>query len=109
MGYPCPRRGWSAVEDSGLFDAPSDEQDAVRRGSTFEQRIDSFAGAAKEATQLVTKMRINMSSLSQDAHVGEVGNAQAHIERISATIAELSTKVEVLAEAERTLGLRGPN
>jgi hypothetical protein len=95
------------MTESGLFAAPAVPYPAHSRASTVEERLDSLADLAKEATQLAGRVRTNLESVTKSAVAGKVGSAQSQIQKLSEAVAELSAKAEALAGAECSLGLRG--
>lgn len=95
------------MTESGLFAVSAEPSSASLPGPTVEQRLNNLADLAKETTQLAGKVRTALDSITKGALTGNVGNAQAQIQKVSEAIADLSAKAEALREAENSLGLRG--
>jgi hypothetical protein len=93
------------LHDSGLFDEPSGGSRANAGIQPFEQRLDEFAEAAKEATALATKARTGLHTLAENARVGSVSAAPGQLDRLSETLAGLTKTVDRLAD--QSSGLRG--
>lgn len=86
------------MEDSGLFDTPTDRPARVSDGRTLEQRLDALADAAKEATQSAGKLRLALSRIAENALTGSIGSAQGRISKLSESMAELSSSVARISE-----------
>lgn len=95
------------MEESGLFDEHDVGSAPTSIGASLEERLDEFVELAKATTQLAGRLRTNLNTMSQSAQTGKVGHVAANIERISSGITDLSSHVQRLGEAERSLGLRG--
>jgi hypothetical protein len=93
------------LHNSGLFDEPSGGSAAKEGTRSFEQRIDEFAAAAKDATSVAVKVRTALNSLTENARAGSVSAAAAQLARLSETLAGLSNAVDQLAG--QSSGLRG--
>lgn len=94
-------------EESALFEASLPSPVVAPDDVPVERRLDGFAELAKDATQLAGRLRTNLNSLAEGARLGTVANAQVQIARAATSVAELTSLVERLAEAEQVLGLRG--
>jgi hypothetical protein len=91
-------------DESGLFNAPAEglakttgDRSGIP-GVSVEKRLDDFAEAAKEATQLAGKLRLGLNRLSENARSGNVGTARGQLGKLSESLAALTANVEGLAE-----------
>jgi hypothetical protein len=94
-------------EESGLFDTSGNGSPSHANGVSVEGRLDGFAELAKESTQLASKLRTNLNSLTESARSGGVAGAHSQITRLATGVADLKALTDRLADDERSLGLRG--
>lgn len=95
------------MSEEALFDASVRDQSQRVDAVPVERRMDSVAELAKESSQLAGKLRTNLNSLAENARLGGVANAQAQVTRAAASLAELTSLIDRLAQAEQAMGLRG--
>ncbi|MCK0173888.1 hypothetical protein [Mycolicibacterium sp. F2034L] len=95
------------MEETGLFDAPSDGSTSASGSKTVEQRMDELAELAKAATQSASKIRAALNTLAGNAQTGNVASAPGQLARIKEAVSTLSASVDQLALAEESVGMRG--
>jgi hypothetical protein len=91
------------VEESDLFGTPPSEPADTADGSTIEERLDGFAAAAKEATQLAGKLRLSLTRLADNAQTGGVATVEGQVAKLVESVKELSGRVDRLADQSRSL------
>ena len=96
------------MEPSGLFGTPSVDPAAGSGGTSVEQRLDGLLEAAKQAGQLAGKLRTALSRVEENAKTGGI-IAMGRIDRVSESVAELSSLVSQVASQAADLQSGGPS
>jgi hypothetical protein len=97
----------TSTGEASLFDSGEVAGRTSSRGGSVEQRLDKFAEAAKSSTQLASKIRTALNSLSESAKHGNLSSAHSQILRVSESVTELASALAKLEQQEESIGLRG--